>query len=470
MMRVWHSHPTRSSRFTRLMFICFQNLVRWKHVCTALVLLLVTSSTLFLGSAGISHATPPSPSSYYHLTFSDDFSGTNTDLEKNWNYRLGQRSFSYPDGTTHVSIQQASNVVESGGVLTINLTKDPSKPNTYYAGGVVSKQRFRYGYYEVQAKSTSQAGWHPAFWRIHSDGSADSAGNTVLVCPTMEVDGFEFNTYSNTLADANFYEHALDGSCPTIYHVGSSPATYTLKDATGTAVDETTWHTYGFAYDESGMRFYVDGVLQQTLSAPALSTSYLTNCTISSLDSYNSSAGSCPPIQDFTQVWMSCIQYGQTVGTTPTNVQFRYFKYYQKDYYIDNDSASSDFGPSDGTYSETGTWTTSSLAGFGESSSRYSTGSNPTATWQMTLPTGATGSYDLYIYQVAASNNDTAGKVQLKHGSTVEPVVTFNFAVGPSGWDKVGNYSLTGGELESVTLTQTNSYARADSVKFVRVG
>ncbi|GCE09407.1 hypothetical protein KDAU_67360 [Dictyobacter aurantiacus] len=433
-----------------------------------LLLLVLISGTLFFGPVLISHASPPSPTSYYHLAFSDDFSGTNTDLEKNWTYRLGKRTFSYADGTTHTSIQQASNVVEGGGLLTINLTKDPTKANTYYAGGVITKQRFRYGYYEVQAKSTAQAGWHPAFWRIHSDGSADSSGNTILTCPTMEIDGFEFNTYSNSLADQNFYEHAADGSCPSIYSVQSG--NYTLKDATGTAIDETAWHTYGFTYNESGMSFYVDNVLQKTLSSQALSASYRTDCTISSLVSTNPNAGSCPPIQDFTQVWLSCIQYGQTVGTTPTSIQFRNFKYYQKDYYVDNDSASSDFGPSDGTYSETGVWTTSSLAGFGESSSRYSNTNNATANWKLTLPSGTTGSYDVYLYIVANSNNDTAGKVQFNHGGTIEPTQTINFAATPGGWLKIGTYNLLGGEVESVTLTQTNSYARADSIKLVRVG
>src|SRR5690349_18003019 len=102
------------------------------------------------------------PPSGYSLKWYDSFDGAALDTSK-WMYRTDVKAD---------SSQRAENVSVENGSLVIRLKKESDRGKSYTGGGVISRQRFRYGYYEARAKMQSGAGWHQAVWAMAaSDGS-----------------------------------------------------------------------------------------------------------------------------------------------------------------------------------------------------------------------------------------------------------------------------------------------------------
>lgn len=98
----------------------------------------------------------PRPAGYTHLVFSDEFNGNALDPSK-WYYRTGGRILSF---------QKPDNVRVSGGLLHIDLKKEDAGGKHYTAGGVISKQQFKYGYFEARFRVPHAAGWHTSFWTM----------------------------------------------------------------------------------------------------------------------------------------------------------------------------------------------------------------------------------------------------------------------------------------------------------------
>ena len=72
-------------------------------------------------------------------------------------YRTGERLLSY---------QKPENVSIANGLLRIALKKEDVGKCQYTAGGVISRQTFKYGYYEARFRCPKTAGWHTAFWTM----------------------------------------------------------------------------------------------------------------------------------------------------------------------------------------------------------------------------------------------------------------------------------------------------------------
>ncbi|MFF6981350.1 family 16 glycosylhydrolase [Streptomyces sp. NPDC008343] len=117
------------------------------------------------------------------------------------------------------------------------------------------------------------------------------------------------------------------------------------------------WHTYGFLYDETGVTFYIDG-------QPACAKGQ-----VQQGGKLNHPAASRPG--DWMNVWLTSVLFDAPLagGSTPGEVLFDCFSFFEKARYIDNDE------PSSGTYTESGPgWGKSGLSGFAKSTSRYSCG------------------------------------------------------------------------------------------------
>jgi hypothetical protein len=144
-------------------------------------------------------------------------------------------------------------------------------------------------------------------------------------------------------------------------------------------------------------------------------------------------------------------------------MQFDYVRYWQKDYYVDND------GPAAYGYSESGTWSTSTLTGWTVASpTRYATcnTAGATATWRPNLRTA--GTYQVWAYKVRATNSDPAQRYDTVHGG-VTSTSTVDGTAGSSGWVSLGTYSFAAGTGGYVRTTASGTgCARADAVKFVR--
>ncbi len=112
---------------------------------------------LSLLTLGCLSAQPPA-AGRYQLAFSDDFDGASINTEK-WNFRTGPRMWSE---------QRAANVTVRDGTLRLALKKEKAGDLDYTAGGLISKQAFRYGYYEARVKMPAGRGWHTSFWLMQN--------------------------------------------------------------------------------------------------------------------------------------------------------------------------------------------------------------------------------------------------------------------------------------------------------------
>jgi beta-glucanase (GH16 family) len=357
----------------------------------------------------------------YQLVWGDEFNGNGLDTTA-WNYRTDLKGQSQ---------QRAENVTVAGGLMTIYLCpklhvgencKDPTADGHYSGGGLISKRRLRYGYYETRAKTNIGKGWHPAFWAAESGG----------VGPRTEIDGFEINSVAPTQIVHNVI-----------------PWDQSTTISSGFAGDFDTsaaFHTYGFEWLEDSVRFSVDGTPIARGDVPATYPA----------DSF---------VHNFLNVWLTAVAYPTASpdvddSALPGKVQFDYFRYYARDAYADNDTPG-------GTYTEAGTgWATSGVRGFAGLTARFSCDSGTAGRWTIAPP--ATGSYDVYFYRVGGSGGQVDAPVTVWDGSTALIRSRVDLTQ-PSGWVKLGNQALTGGTSYILRIDRDGpGCIRADTVKLVR--
>ena len=350
----------------------------------------------------------------WNLVFSDDFNGTAVDTTK-WTYRTDVKTY---------SAQRPENVTVAGNVMSINLKQESFGGRSFTGGGLVSIQRFRYGYYETRAKINPGSGWHSAFWMMAGDGT------TIPPDRRTEIDGFEIDSNLPTWLKHNVitWRGASDSQGPVYvtkyYNIGMDLS--------------ADWHTYGVDWEESAVKYYVDGVLEATQAyAPSQWT------------------------HDMLAIWLTTVSpyLSPDPAYLPSASQFARVRYWQKDFYVDND------GPLASGYSETGTWATSGLSGWTYGSpTRYATcgSAGNTATWRPSLLSA--GTYEVFAYKVAYSSSDPAARYDVAGSTTFVDGTS-----GTSGWVSLGVFNLPQGNATAVQLTSSGTgCARADAVKFVR--
>jgi beta-glucanase (GH16 family) len=188
------------------------------------------------------------PPQGYTLQWFDDFSGTKVD-ESKWMYRTDVKA---------QSSQRAANVSVADGKVVIHLRKEADRGMQHTGGGLISRKKFRYGYYEARAKMFGSAAWHQSVWAM-----AASDGNTTYPdAMRTEIDGMEF-----------------DSDVPWKGHMGlikwqgpkkSSSVTCTpgvYRNPLGFDASQD-FHTYGFEWTPAEVRFYLDGDLRCVLNYP----------------------------------------------------------------------------------------------------------------------------------------------------------------------------------------------------------
>jgi hypothetical protein len=144
----------------------------------------------------------------------------------------------------------------------------------------------------------------------------------------------------------------------------------------------------------------------------------------------------------------------------PSSSYFEYFRYYQRDAYIDNND------PVVTGYSETGTWGDSALLGFARSDTRYTAAAGASAKWTANIDLGATSQYRVAFYNVDSTGNDTAAVYQVWNGATMLSSQTINTNTAASGWIELGTFTFTT-TTPYVKVIHGNGNTRADMVRFV---
>ena len=126
----------------------------------------ISLGCLVIGHTPKARGEEPPPLPGYKLVWWDDFDGNALD-QKKWCYRTGGRLLSF---------QKPENVRVADGLLHLDLKKEAAGGKAYTAGGVISRQRFQYGYYEARFRVPKAVGWHTSFWTMHYDPPQAAAG------------------------------------------------------------------------------------------------------------------------------------------------------------------------------------------------------------------------------------------------------------------------------------------------------
>ena len=191
---------------------------------TIAILLITLVNGIILPQTG--KAEPPSTD--YALVYEDNFDGTSLDTNK-WDYR---------HYNTQWSASRPENVSVSGGNLHIALKKENYNGMAYTGGGVISKQKFQYGYCEIRARLFGAKGWHSSFWGYRG---------------LNEIDGFEVDSIAPAKLDLSTIHYNPD-------FVADNTTTY---DGPDTSQD---FHIYGYEWTPTQVKYYVDGQCVKTFT------------------------------------------------------------------------------------------------------------------------------------------------------------------------------------------------------------
>jgi beta-glucanase (GH16 family) len=88
------------------------------------------------------------------LVWAEEFNGDVLDQGK-WTYRTDSK---------HLSTQKPENVSARDGFLHLALKKGAAGGKNFTGTGIISREVFKYGYFEAHMKMPAKAGWHTSFW------------------------------------------------------------------------------------------------------------------------------------------------------------------------------------------------------------------------------------------------------------------------------------------------------------------
>jgi beta-glucanase (GH16 family) len=181
------------------------------------------------------------PPAGYKLVWSDEFEGAKLDAAK-WVYRTDSK---------HWSTQKPGNVTLADGKLKLNVKREEAGDKHYTGAGVISKQAFKYGYYESRFKVPPGAGWHTSFWMMkhNGKGGTDPAA-TVIELDCCENDSVNLHGYGVNTHPWNPKPHKTFGN----KHVKTPDL----------AAD---FHVWGCEFTSEIVKYYFDGKVVQTVDA-----------------------------------------------------------------------------------------------------------------------------------------------------------------------------------------------------------
>lgn len=184
---------------------------------------------------GVAQAAPPPG---YRLVWQDEFDGTALDTAK-WQYRTDTRYW---------STQLPANVSVSNGLLNLHLKKETVGTVNYTAGGVISRNLVRYGYYEALMKVPPGGGWHTSFWMMkHNRPATDTVA--------IELDAIENDSVTPLKYGVNTHRHL-----PTPHVTFGNKSVTTPSLSAG-------FHLVACEFTPTTIKYFFDGTLVQTVDA-----------------------------------------------------------------------------------------------------------------------------------------------------------------------------------------------------------
>lgn len=191
------------------------------------------------GSAQTNQAgTLPPPG--YLLVWSDEFNGGKLDTNK-WVFRTDSKMW---------STQLPQNVSVHDGKLFLAVKKADAGGKHYTGAGVISKQTFKYGYYETRFKIPPGAGWHTSFWMQKHDGT----GGTDPQVAAQELDVCE--------SDSAHPDHYL----VFVHKWNPQPHVELGVKLVRTPNLASNFHVFGCEFTPATVKYFFDGKLVQTVA------------------------------------------------------------------------------------------------------------------------------------------------------------------------------------------------------------
>jgi beta-glucanase (GH16 family) len=207
------------------------------------VLCSLLTASVFPGSTAIAD-TPKAPLAGYELAWAQEFDGDVLDTNK-WVYRTDSK---------HLSTQKPENVSVQDGLLHFRLKKEEAGGKNYTGAGIISREAFKYGYFEACMKMPAGAGWHTSFWLQKHDGSGTTDSQEALQgLDVAQNDSIDPSTYTVMLNKYNPEPQANYG--------------YQRLAAPDLSAD---FHVFGCEFTAEAARFYLDGKLMHTVNASTI--------------------------------------------------------------------------------------------------------------------------------------------------------------------------------------------------------
>lgn len=196
----------------------------------------------FAAVSGVAQSNAPVtlPPPGYKLVWSDEFNDGKLDTNK-WGFRTDSKMW---------STQKPENVSVRDGKLFLDAKKEDAGDKHYTGAGVISKQVFKYGYYESRFKVPPGAGWHTSFWMQKHDGAGgtdpQAAAQELDVC---ENDSLHQNYYGVNVHKWNPQPHVMMG-----YKAVKTPCL------------SSDFHVFGCEFTPATVKYYFDAKLVQTVA------------------------------------------------------------------------------------------------------------------------------------------------------------------------------------------------------------
>ncbi len=176
----------------------------------------------------------------YQLVWADEFNGTALDTNK-WTYRTDSKMW---------STQLPANISVGDGNLRLAVKQQDAGGKHYTGAGVISRQAFKYGYYEARFKVPPGAGWHTSFWMMKHNGQ----GGTGPTASAQELDVCENDSVKLTNYGVNVHKWNPQP------HVAMGHRAVRTPDL---AAD---FHWYGCEFTPETVKYFFDGKLVQTVA------------------------------------------------------------------------------------------------------------------------------------------------------------------------------------------------------------
>ena len=175
----------------------------------------------------------------YKLAWSDEFNDGKLDTAK-WDFRTDSKMW---------STQLPANVSVRDGNLILAVKKQDAGGKHYTGAGVISKQAFKYGYYESRFRVPPGAGWHTSFWMmLHNGHGGTGPAVSAQELDVCENDSAHQNSYGVNVHKWNPKPHVAMG--------GKSVKTPNLSG---------DFHIYGCEFTPDKVKYYFDGKFVQTV-------------------------------------------------------------------------------------------------------------------------------------------------------------------------------------------------------------